>query len=58
MDHDELLERAAQELATVLQQIEQRGTCPVCVAALLVMVVDGLERDGDELEADMDQWSH
>ena len=38
MDHDDLLELAAQELAAALEQIEQRGTCPDCLAELLLMV--------------------
>jgi len=45
IDHDELLELAALELAAALDQIEQRGTCPECLAALLVMVAEGM-REG------------
>ncbi len=44
MDHDELLELAAQELAAALDQIEQRGTCPDCLAELLLMVAEGMRQ--------------
>jgi hypothetical protein len=45
MDHDELMELAAAELAAVLEQIEARGTCPDCLAELLLMVAVGMRRD-------------
>jgi len=35
---------AAQELAAALDQIEQRGTCPDCLAELLLMVAVGMRR--------------
>lgn len=41
VDHDELLELAAQDLADLIHEIEQRGTCTVCLAALLLMVAQG-----------------
>jgi len=36
--HDERLELAARELAAELEQIEQRGSCSECLAALMLMV--------------------
>jgi len=45
VNQDELLEQAAQELAAVLEQIEERGTCPLCVAGLLRRVAAGLVGD-------------
>lgn len=48
MDHDEKLELAAAELAAALEQIKDRGTCPVCLAALLMMVAEGMRQDWPE----------
>jgi len=44
MDHDELLELAAQELAAALEQIEQRGTCPECLTELFLTVDAGMRK--------------
>ena len=39
------MELAAAELAPALDQIEQRGTCPDCLAELLIMVAAGMQQD-------------
>jgi len=44
MDHDEPMELAAEELAAALDQIEQRGTCPDCLAELLLRVAVGIRQ--------------
>jgi len=37
MDHDDLLETAAAEIAALVERLEDRGTCPECLAVLLVI---------------------
>ena len=50
MNHDELMEQATRTLAAVLERIERRGTCPLCLGALLEMVAAGLVGDGAEAD--------
>lgn len=48
MDRDALMELAAAELAEVIERIEDRGTCPDCLAELLLMVVAGMRQEWPE----------
>lgn len=36
------MELAARELAAMLERIEERGTCPLCLARRLLMVAAGM----------------
>ena len=45
MDHDILLELTASELAELLEIINERGTCPDCLAELLSMMAEGMRQE-------------
>lgn len=50
-DHDELIEQAAAEIAALVERLEDRGSCPECLAVLLVIAAQGCDAITCQMEA-------